>query len=596
MPDIFGTAGPDGIVGTADDDSIFGLGANDQLYGREGADLIDGGDGDDLLFGEAGADQLLGGAGDDVLDGGTGAANTLNGGAGHDLYELRAVGDLVSEGLNGGEDTVRVWFGGGYQMPDNVEHLQHIVGSDLSVFGNSSNNTINLHSGNDFVYASSGNDFVSGGGGDDTLWGEHGDDSIDGGSGSDNLVGGLGNDIYYISTTGDTITELQFQGTDSIFVASTSYFDIYTLPNHFENLTLLGGLGGRTAGIGNNVNNIMTGSIEYDELYGRAGNDTLNDGSLRMSESFDGTQIVRSYFMPNGSEVADALFGGAGNDLYFVGALGTSTIENAGEGVDEVRTVQRVYGLQSHIENLTLLDTVTPETRAGVGNELANLIRGTSSIDELFGRAGDDVLYGGMGSANTLFGEAGNDTYFVETEGDSVIEFSGEGFDFVRTALSSFTLRDHVEGLVYAGAGNFIGVGSDATDNFIQSGDGADALNGLGGNDTLFGGSGADLLQGGSGADQFRYLGGETEFDRIIDFVSGTDKIALSSTGFAHTSTVDFISGNAPSATGTNSAFLYDTATGMLSYDADGNGAGAAIQIAQLNAGQVITGGDMIFY
>jgi Ca2+-binding RTX toxin-like protein len=103
------------------------------------------------------------------------------------------------------------------------------------------------------------------------------------------------------------------------------------------------------------------------------------------------------------------------------------------------------------------------------------------------------------------------------------------------------------------------------------------------------------LLIGGNGADQFRYNGGETGYDRINDFVSGTDKIALSTTGFIHTATVDFVSSGAPAPTSTNSTFLYDGNTGILSYDADGTGAGAAVVLAQLNAGLSLTVSDFIF-
>ena len=103
-------------------------------------------------------------------------------------------------------------------------------------------------------------------------------------------------------------------------------------------------------------------------------------------------------------------------------------------------------------------------------------------------------------------------------------------------------------------------------------------------------------MLGGAGVDQYRYEGGETGFDRITDFVSGTDKIALRDAGFAQTATIAFAQSGAPVATSANSTFLYNSQNGTLSFDADGTGAGAAVVLAQLNAGLTLTAGDFIFY
>ena len=41
---------------------------------------------------------------------------------------------------------------------------------------------------------------------------------------------------------------------------------------------------------------------------------------------------------------------------------------------------------------------------------------------------------------------------------------------------------------------------------------------------------------------------------------------------------------------------IYNQATGVVSYDADGNGGGAAIAVAQLNAGQILKPQDIKVY
>ena len=67
----------------------------------------------------------------------------------------------------------------------------------------------------------------------------------------------------------------------------------------------------------------------------------------------------------------------------------------------------------------------------------------------------------------------------------------------------------------------------------LMGGAGVDTLTGGAGIDRLFGGSGVDTMTGGGGADNFVFAFGESsassgQHDRIIDFVSGVDRIDLS--------------------------------------------------------------------
>jgi uncharacterized protein (TIGR01370 family) len=317
-------------------------------------------------------------------------------------------------------------------------------------------------------------------------------------------------------------------------------------------------------------NDVLSGGDGNDVLSGGAGNDTLIAGAG-----------------------ANELYGGTGNDIFVVQNRSDTIVEYLGEGIDEVQTTAGVYDLNvsANLENLTF--TGGSASFVGIGNAADNLITGGSGTNIISAGAGNDTIVVSS-SGNELVGGAGDDVYVVVSRSDTIVEFGGGGSDTVRTTATTYVLRNNVENLVFTGTGAFTGVGTDADNNIITGGAGADTLSGLGGNDILIGGSGADLLIGGAGSDQFRYAGGESGYDRIIDFASGIDKIALNGVAFAHTATIAFVTGTA--ATSTNSTLLYDPNTGILSYDADGSGAGAAVQLAQLNTGISLTTADFIFY
>ena len=511
-----------------------------------------------VLEGGAGGDILTSGAGNDILDGGLGRDSVS--------FSRSALGVTVSlmTGIATGDGT------------DTLIGIESLVGSAFvdnltgdananSLLGGDSGDQIDGGMGDDVLLGENGDDTLIGGAGNDSIVGGIGADRLFGGTGTNELQGGDGDDVYFVEGTGDSIIEAVGAGVDEVQTNNSSL----TLANNVENLKYTGVVS--FIGNGNAGDNAITGGIAGDQLSGLNGNDTLSGGA--------------------GS--ANVLIGGIGNDIYIVAVLGDSTIEIAGQGIDEVRTTFSVYGLQANVENLTYTDNAAHG--AGVGNALDNIIIGGTGNDELFARAGNDTLRGGAGAANTLLGQEGDDLYIVDATGDSVIEFANQGTDTVQTALSQFVLRTNVENLTYTGVGSFTGIGADG-DNEISGGASDDFLSGLGGNDIITGGSGADLVQGGSGSDQFRFIGGETGFDRILDFQSGSDKIGLLSTGFSHSPTFLLVQGGAPVATNANSTFLYNVNNGILSYDADGGGGGSAIILAQLNAGLTLAAGDFLFY
>ena len=61
---------------------------------------------DNVITGNIGDNVLTGGLGNDTLDGGLGA-DTMVGGTGNDTYIVNVAGDVVTEALNEGTDTVQ---------------------------------------------------------------------------------------------------------------------------------------------------------------------------------------------------------------------------------------------------------------------------------------------------------------------------------------------------------------------------------------------------------------------------------------------------------------------------------------------------------
>ncbi|MBD2337823.1 calcium-binding protein [Calothrix sp. FACHB-156] len=145
------------------------------------------------------------------------------------------------------------------------------------------------------------------------------------------------------------------------------------------------------------------------------------------------------------------------------------------------------------------------------------------------------------------------------------------------------------------GSGNDALEGGDGNDRLY--GDvGNDVLLGGDGDDWLVGGEGRDFLTGGSNSDRF-YLTGTGEFDTIIDFNPGVDKIVISKLEFSLSQapgTLDaglFRTGTR--ATTESDRFIYDRIRGNLFFDADGTGSTGQIQIGQLFNRAALTSNDI---
>lgn len=246
--------------------------------------------------------------------------------------------------------------------------------------------------------------------------------------------------------------------------------------------------------------------------------------------------------------------GGLGDDTYYVYTFlpGEDDILPADPGgFDSVITIHTSWTLGDGFENLSTITDDQGSSAASflAGNELNNVVDGSATnVARIEGRGGNDTLFGS------------------DHDGFSDLD-GGDGDDVIHGGFGFHTLA--------GGAGN----------DFLESG---------GRSDRLDGGTGNDTLQGGAGDDDyvFSVAPGAANADLVLDFDWGsTDNIVLDASAMpALGPSGTFANDDARFASGAGFAsgqdatdrVLYNTSTGDLYYDADGNGSGAAQLIAQL--------------
>jgi Ca2+-binding RTX toxin-like protein len=407
------TFGADGIA-ISGDLHLVGGGTDDVLLGAAGNDVITGLGGHDVLIGAAGDDNLDGGAGIDYLYGGTG----------NDIFHTDDAADLVFE--NAGEGTDTVITTAGYYLYANIENLTLApgagdifgVGNELAniIAGNEGSNLLiagagddTVHGGagvdslfgqdgNDHLFGDAGIDYLVGGNGDDVLdggteadalYGEDGNDTLIGGSDfqTDILVGGNGNDVlhgdsglgdydlmdggagddtYYVDTPADLTFEAVAGGTDTVY-ANINGAGYYLYAN-VENLVLLGTT---PYGVGNELDNHLTGNASANYLLGGGGNDVLN-----------------------GKAGNDVLFGESGADTFvFEHGTGGDVIGDFVAGTDKIDLT--AFGFANFDTLVNSMHEVNGTTAIDLGGGDFIVLNG---VAEASLHAGDFILGGGTAS------------------------------------------------------------------------------------------------------------------------------------------------------------------------------------------------------
>ncbi len=438
-----------GTGGTAEGDTLTdiehltGSSYNDFLIGsNEGNNRLIGLEGNDTLMGGGGSDTLEGGVGNDTLKGG-GDDDTLNGGSGIDTVDYLGSYGGVTINLALGTAT------GGDAEGDDLILIENLNGTAYKdvLWGNDVVNVLSGRDGNDHLRGFDGGDTLYGGDDQDSLYGDDGNDILIGGTGGDYMVGGGDNDTFYVDSDLDFIVDISAGTFDTVYT-NVSYTLAFQADIELMQTTNEAGLSA--------IN--LTGSDSSQEIRGNAGNNVINGG-------FGG----------------DTMVGLLGSDTYYVDNVGNSVIEAASQGTDKVLTsIDHMLG--ANVENLETTNANGTSDLLLTGNALANQITGND---------GDNTLNGG-GDVDTMTGHGGNDSYNVDKSADVVVEAVSDGDDTVY-ATADYVLSANIEtlSLNVGTASSAIGNAQDnviygnAFDNFLNGGDGADQLSGLGGNDTF---------------------------------------------------------------------------------------------------------------
>ena len=239
--------------------------------------------GDNTIRGLGGNDRLSGGNGNDTFYGGAGA-DEIDGGGGFDYARY----DDAPSGVTVGSVRAAAMRAG-----DVLDSIEGIIGSAFA----------------DQLGGSNVADDLQGGAGDDLLQGRGGDDTLDGGEGSDRAVYTGSRGDYFITFDAasgtyivDDLREGSPDGTDRVRNVETFVFADGAVPV----ASVLDGNPGPI--VGDDGDNILTGTSAANEMRGLGGNDTLS--------GLGGEDLL------DGGDGDDTLDGGTGIDTASYASAG----------------------------------------------------------------------------------------------------------------------------------------------------------------------------------------------------------------------------------------------------------------------------------
>jgi Ca2+-binding RTX toxin-like protein len=579
---IYGGADNDSLDGQAGNDRLWGQAGDDTVNGSDGDDVLNGGTDSGTLTNH---DTVNGGVGNDTIEtqGCESEYDSIQGGGGADM--LRNIdldgnpSNLVFNTFLGQTNGIWYIYGNGARITGNdepnvldfritattetasdfvrlvdVPAIDGCAGDDI-IYGTRANDTINGNADDDTIYGYNLSDLIDGGTGDDVIYGGADGDTIYGGDGADVLNGETGNDSIY---GGRGVDILNGQEGDDV------------LDGQQDGDSLNGG-------VGNDLFRTRLDDSEFDVFDGGAGADQLINmqrASLVLN-GFDGPnnkleQVLMNFSAIIGNNGGNTFDFRYGSTTSFVQLFNVTFVSGEG-GDDTIRASDAKDTLMGGDGNDTIYGNGGNDSIDGGGGN--DSLYGGNDGDTLFGNSGNDVLDGGPGN-DTLLGGVGNDS-LEGSDGDDILN-GGEGSDSVSGSGGADEIRterdqsyddtirggignDRIVNIVpggplrfknFAGPANgieaifggnapLIGDGTANTFDFrlststtasfvalnnvtfIDMGDGADIVQGTGGNETIYGRGGGDSIDGWGGNDTID--GGEGS--DIINGGAGNDRI-----------------------------------------------------------------------
>lgn len=391
--------------------------------------------------------------------------------------------------------------------------------------------------------------------------------------------------------------------------ATTSTGIWYDLPNGLK-LKLVG-----TGFAFNSSEDPTGGTVTAIEIY-------LNDGITRMQAltglnillaTFDNAVDTLSQngiarFLMRGNDILkgsagdqdligyggnDRFIGGSGND-FVCGGEGKDTYDGNGGGFDTLNFDDAYYtptarlGINLDASTGKVIDpwgnseTFT-QFEQFRGTQFADVFKGAGVSESFMGLGGADKINGGLGSDTALYHR---DDRHGGTGGVTVNLQTGK-------AIDGFGKTDTLTSIENARTG-------DAADKLIGN-SAANVFRAGGGNDLLAGGLGKDILRGEGGRDTFLFnttLSASTNVDKIPDFNVVDDTLRLENAIFTHITgtrtltSAQFYKSAAGVAHDASDRIIYETDTGKLFYDSNGNASGGAVHFATISTNLALTAAD----